>query len=54
MHLTTQLVSFSIKKLHAATNCKTAKATDENLTSENWEYILVLKESNSNAGILRG
>lgn len=41
MHLMTPLVSFSFIKLQAATDHRTAKATDENLTSENWEYILV-------------
>ena len=41
MHLMTLLVSFSTKKLQAVTDSGTAKATDENLTSENWEYILV-------------
>ena len=41
MHLMTLLVSFSTKKLQAVTDRGTAKATDENLTSENWEYILV-------------
>lgn len=41
MHLMTPLVSSSIKKLQAVTDLGIAKATDENLTSENWEYILV-------------
>lgn len=41
MHLMTQLVSFSTKKLYVVTDHNAAKATDENLTSENWEYILV-------------
>ena len=44
MHLMTPLVSFSTKKLQAVTDRRTAKATDENLTSENWEYILVWNE----------
>ena len=41
----TPLVSLSNKKLQAVTDRRTAKATDENLTSENWEYILVLNEA---------
>lgn len=45
MRLTTPLVSFSTQKLQAVTEHSTAKATDENLTSENWEYILVWNES---------
>lgn len=41
MHSMTPSVSFSVRKLQAVTDRRTAKATDENLTSENWEYILV-------------
>lgn len=48
MHSMTPLVSFSIKKVQAFTKRRSAKATDENLTSENWEYILVLNETSPN------
>lgn len=34
-----------MQKLQAVTDRKAAKATDENLTSENWEYILVGNEA---------
>lgn len=41
MHSTTPLVNLSLEKLQAVTDLGPAKATDENLTSENWEFILV-------------
>ena len=53
MRSTTPLVNFPIKKLQAVTDRRTAKATDENLTSENWEYILVSNKDALYFGMIR-
>ena len=45
MRLTMLSVSFECLRLQAVADQIVAKATDENLTSENWEYILVLYRS---------
>lgn len=41
MRSTTLSVCGPTRNLETSTNAVIAKATDENLTSENWEYILV-------------
>ena len=44
---------FPITKLQAVIDRRTAKATDENLTSENWEYILVWNKDSLHFRMIR-